>query len=549
MIRKSLIFAPVAALMCCLSCVDTDPTIGSGLVPQENQYTSFLLDIPITAIGSATADGLSGFSKKRISIGAIEDDEYGLSTRSCALTMVPLTDTLDFGNVQEIKSFLFHATHDTVSVSSAENMHIFQEVEVYELTEGTRDLHNSNQDVAHSSVNIAKNRPIIDGSKDLDFYFTDEFAASFVEKMNKTYLSKSFDDYLSKFPGIYLKTSAPRGNKGRFNSFDVQLRYTSSSAVLNGDYASLTINSIWDEKEGAKDSTFFFCYGIQEFTNLDSLFVYGTQGAMPQYAYNITGHQTAALAGDATTEVKFEGGAGLKPIIKAKELRDAVKAQMLPKLAEIGLTEDDLENITINKAALILPYAKPADWAELDYYPVRMSPTTKITTEGEDGKTNTVFMNLTDYSSTSENQGDINLSLCCYEPDITYHLQEILTLEDEKFDTGNYDIWLMSMASETTTTTSGNNQSSNDMSEYYQYLMYQNYYNNMYSGGYGGYGYNSYNSYYNYMLASMYASQNTSSTSTSTTMELDAYRFYKGALCGPASDNAPHLKVTFSVHP
>lgn len=535
----------MAALACCLSCVDTDPTIGGGLVPQENQYKSFLLDIPITAIGSEMADGLSGFSSKRISIGAIEDDEYGLSTRACALTVLPLTDTLEFGKVQEVKSFIFHASYDTVSVSSAENMHIFQEVEVYELTEGTKNLHNSNKDVAHGSVNIAKNCPIIDGSKDLDFYFSDAFAQAFVEKMDKTYLAESFDDYLSKFPGIYLKTSAPKGNKGRFNSFDVQLRYSTSSAVLNGNYASLTLNSIWDEEEGAKDSTFFFCYGIQEHTNLDSLFVYGTQGAMPQYAYNITGHETSALAGTATTEVKFEGGAGLKPLIKAKELRDAVKAQMLPKLTEMGLTEDDLDNVIINKAALILPYEKPADWAVLDYYPVRMSPTTKITSTDDDGNTSTVFMNLTDYSSTTENQGDINLSLCCYQPDITYHLQELLTLDEEKLDTGNYDIWLMSMAKESTTTTSGQNQSSNDMSEYYQYLMYQNYYNNMYSGGYG---YNSYNSYYNYMLASMYASQNTTNTSTSTSMELDAYRFYKGSLCGPASASAPHMKVTFSVH-
>lgn len=545
MSRHSLTASLLCAVLGCVSCVEINQSLGGGLVPQENQYQSFLLDIPIPKIESSIADGLSGFSTKRISIGAVQDSEYGLSTRSCALTLVPLADTLDFGNIQSVKSFIFHASFDTVSVSSAQNERILQEVEVYELKEKTAELSNSNRDVAHADRNIAKNRPVIDGNKDLDFYFSDEFALDFVNRLNKTVINKSFDDYFSKFPGIYIKTANPMGNEGRFNSFDVQLRYTATSAVLNANYASLTISSIYPDSKEAKDTTFFFCYGLQNYTNRDSLFTYGTQGAMPQYAYNVTGHQTSGLAGEAKDKIFFEGGAGLKPLVKARDLRDAVKEQIMVKMEELGLTEKDLENVTINKAAMVLPYEDNlTDWSVLDYFPARMSPTTKITNT-TDEKTTTVFMNLTDYSSSSENQGDINRSLCCYEPDITYHLQEILTLEDEKFDTGNYDIWLMSMAEETTTTTSGSSSSSNDMSEYYQYLMYQNYYNNMYSGGYG---YNSYNSYYNYMLASMYANQSQSTTSTNKTYELDAYRFYKGTLCGPTSGRAPHLAVTFSVH-
>ena len=163
-------------------------------------------------------------------------------------------------------------------------------------------------------------------------------------------------------------------------------------------------------------------------------------------------------------------------------------------------------------------------------------------------------MGLTDSSSSEENQGDRDLSLLSFNPDITYHAQELLNMSSDAAGLvgGNYDIWLLIMHNDVITTTSSGNS---DLSDYYQYLAYQSYMSNMYGGygGYGGYGYGSYGSYgysnyYNYaMLAQMYGQ---STTSTSTQANLDRDRYYCCRLYGPAEATVPlrpTLTFTYSV--
>ena len=164
--------------------------------------------------------------------------------------------------------------------------------------------------------------------------------------------------------------------------------------------------------------------------------------------------------------------------------------------------------------------------------------------------TSVAFIGLTDASDQYENQGDINRSLLVYSPDITYHVQELVKMDDdnERLLDGSYDIWLLIMHNETTTTTTAGNQ---DMSEYYNYLAYQSYMNSMYSG-YGGYssGYygDYYSNYYNYaMMAQYYGS---STTSVSTNAQLDRDRYYFAKLCGPSYPDAsrrPTFKFSYSV--
>jgi hypothetical protein len=181
--------------------------------------------------------------------------------------------------------------------------------------------------------------------------------------------------------------------------------------------------------------------------------------------------------------------------------------------------------------------------------PEILSPTCRIVTDST-----VSFMGLSDASSSVENQGDINRSWFTYNPDITYHAQKLLLMEDDNefLANGSYDIWLLIMHNDIITTTSSGNS---DISQYYQYLAYQSYMNNMYGGyggyGYGGYGYgygSSYSNYYNYaMMAQYYGS---SSTSTSSKSQLDRDRYYYCRLYGPeASDESlrPQLSFTYSV--
>ena len=188
----------------------------------------------------------------------------------------------------------------------------------------------------------------------------------------------------------------------------------------------------------------------------------------------------------------------------------------------------------------------------MDIWPYRLSPTCRFVTDDA-----TSFMGLTDSSSSDENQGDIDRSHFRYAPDITYHMQELLKVDESNAESvgaknlarGNYDIWLLIMALEEELQVS---TTSKEQQEMLNYLAYSSYYNGMYGGygGYGGYGYGGYgySNYLNYAMMAQYASM--AQTSTKQTVQLDKDRFYRATLHGPASPNAdkvPKLLLTFAL--
>ena len=534
--------ALAAPAICCLGCVSINSELGGSLVPIDQQYTIHLSSLDFSdshPIEMQMTDSLSGYSSTRITIGAIRDDDYGLTTRSCALTLVPMYDTLDFGTNPSVTRFHLSVAADTVSVLYDRHRHILQNVGVYELSSALDPAKNfdCNATVEHGSKRISKGTPVINGSDSLSFDFTQEFADRFLGITQEDL--EDMDTYLEKFPGIYLDTDEPVGNGGRISMFDLQLDYDSDYYVLMGNYATLNVNSTWEGTR--KDSSFFFYLSALDFYQIDSLLTNSSTGSFPQYCLNLTGHETRSRAGKATDRVNFEGGGGLKPMVRARTLYD-MAAEM------ISAQGADPRNVIINKASIVMPFDFPDDYTAMEKFPIMLSPTCRIKND-----TLATFMGLTDSSSSSEDQGDINRSLLQYAPDITYHLQEILKMDDEKIDSGNYDVWMLLMAEETTTTSSSS--SSSDLSEYYQYLAYQSYYNSMYGGyGYGsysGYGYGSsssyYSNYYSYMMMMMYANSSSSTTTTST--QLDKDRYYYGWLNGPeaASGRVPRLEITFSV--
>ncbi|MBP5488216.1 MAG: hypothetical protein J6X77_01450 [Bacteroidales bacterium] len=539
------------ALIGCVSCVETDGLIGGNLIPIDSQYQIFSTEVPIDKVEMRMADSLSGFSSSRIVLGAVRDDTYGLSTRSCALTLVPLADTLDFGDIQSVKEFHFHAVFDSTATSQPGQDRILQNVYAYALDEGMdwtqlMDANDVAGKISHGAASIIKGTPLLNGKDDLDIEFTQEFARSYVDYLNGKILTDSatFDAFIKKFPGIWLETDVPSGNGGRINAFEAQLSFNSSQYYLEDNYGAITLNTIYDAEKGPIDTTFFFYAGAQTYTPVNSLFSDYKTGSFPQYVFNVNTHASRPLAGQAADKVYVEGGGGLKPVIAARTLIDLAEKAIADTIAAHGLDPALLAKTVINKATVVLPYDMPADYTDLDnYFPPRLSPTCRIKTDST-----STFMGLTDASSENEDQGNIKRSVCKYTPDITYHLQQLLSLEDDNANlvSGNYDIWMLIMNLQTTTTTSEGNE---DLSEYYKYLAYQSYYNSMYGGygGYGSYGYGSnyYSNYYSYMMAAMYAG---GQTSTKTSYELDKDFYYCATLCGPASTTSvPSLKITFSV--
>jgi len=80
------------------SCIETSGKLGEDFVPEALRYTTFASEeIPIDKISMCLADSLTGYSQTRITFGATRDDLLGLCKRGCALTLVPIYDTVDFG--------------------------------------------------------------------------------------------------------------------------------------------------------------------------------------------------------------------------------------------------------------------------------------------------------------------------------------------------------------------------------------------------------------------------------------------------------------------
>ncbi len=531
--------AGLAAVACLASCIDSSSGLGGDLVPAGQLYKFYTVDVPVSQVYVRMADSLSGLSSSRITIGAVRDKEYGLTTRKSALALIPLTDEMDFGENPQFKSFHFSASLDTVSAGDPSQKNILQNVNVYELSRAidyTKDF-DCNKPFPHSDGSIAKGTPVFNGSDSLSFNFTEEFGKKYLGITSEDL--EDINTYLKKFPGILIETDTPSGDGGRINMFKLQLGYNSSYGYIEGNYAKLSFSGEYDGER--KDSSFLFYFGADKFYDLDSLFSSTSAGSYPQYALNLSTQETDENVGYAESEIKIEGGGGLKPVIFAKELK---------RMAEEAIASKggDPKTAVINKASLIFPFEKPSDIDELDRWPDVLSPTCRITENNV-----TRFMGLTDSGSSYEDQGDINRSLLEYAPDITFHVQELLKIDSSdlsgkntvRLNKGFYDIWLLIMANETvTTTTSG----SSDLSEMYQYLAYQSYYNDMY-GGYGSYGgySNYYSNYYNYAMMAAYASQSTTTTSVST--QLDKDRFYRAKLNGPAAANGrvPHLQLTFAI--
>lgn len=540
---KSRWFLAAAATLCCAGCVSVDNELGGSLLPVNHTYKVVSPDPVAIPVQMRMSDSLSAYSSTRITVGAIRnDDEFGLSTRSSCVTLVPMfVDEIDYGKNPVFKKFHFSALADSCSVCDPDQEQILQSVFVYELSSqlDTNYLTYCGSDPAHGSTPITTSVPIIGPGDSLSFNFTREFGEKYLTITKEE--TKDINLYTKRFPGIYITTGEPSGQGGRFNIFQLQLQYDSDYGYIGGCMAELKFNSTWevDGKDVQKDSTLYFYFSATDFYDLDSLFSKSGTGNFPQYCANVTKENSAAKAGNATDYIYVDGGGGIKPVIAANEIRDRA-------MEIIRANGHDPKKAIINKASITMHYLAPDEnFENMHKLPQILSPTCRIKTSD----TTFSYMGLTDASDSNEDQGNIHRSQMTYSPDITYHLQRLIGLEDgdEQLAQGSYDIWMLVQHNDVvTTTTSGNSE----MSDLYNYMAYQSMMSGMY-GGYGGYGYgygyggygNYYSNYYNYqMMAQMYGSSSTTST---TSANLDRDRYYYCKLYGPDAAD-PAMRPTFS---
>lgn len=533
------IIALMAGLM---SCVGVDQNLGGDFIPTDQKYDFHTAEFDLDEVWMKSIDSLTAYSSRRITIGSIRDETFGLFSRGSVVTLVPVLDSVDFGKDPVFKRFKFKAAVDSVSVADESQANILQNVNVYALDEplGSKEYF-SRSEIKYGSKRITKGVPIANGKDSLTFDFTEEYG--------KQYLSMTQDDlkdlktYAKKFPGIYLCTDDPTGNGGRFDMYEFDILRTvagtSGSYIARTDnYAILYFNGEFNGER--RDSSLMFYFSPVEMQDLDSLI--NAKSLPSQYVFNVDRHESDHLVGQADDKIYIEGGSGIKPVVPAAEIQRLVNAEIIRKGGEPITT-------LITKATIEMPFDFPEDYTTMFRYPKVLSPTIKISTD-----TTVTFAGLTDASASDENQGDVNRSLCNYAPDITHHVQQIIRKSESDKKLSNYDIWFLIMWYETTTTT---DSQAEEMANYYRQLAYYSYANQLYGGGYGGYGgygyggygyggYGYYNNYYNYMSMASYASSSATKTTSST--ELDKDRYYRAVLRGPkAEGKKPKLKVTFAI--
>lgn len=524
------------------SCVAVDKNLGGDFIPTDQKYDFHTAEFDLDEVWMKSIDSLTAYSSRRITIGSIRDETFGLFSRGSVVTLVPVLDSVDFGKNPEFKRFKFKAAVDSVSVADEDQMNILQNVNVYAMTEplGSKNYF-SRAEIKHGGKRITKGVPVANGKDSLTFEFTEEYG--------KQYLNMTQDDlkdlntYTKKFPGIYLCTDDPSGNGGRIDMYEMDIlrtfRSTSGSYIGRTDnYAILYYNSEFNGER--KDTNLMFYFSPVEMQDLDSLI--NAKSLPSQYVFNVDSHESEHLVGKATDKIYIEGGSGVKPVVPASEIQRLVTNEIV----KMG---GDPATALISKATIEMPFDFPEDYTTMFRYPKVLSPTIKISTD-----TTVTFAGLTDASASDENQGDINRSLCNYAPDITHHVQQIIRKKTDDKVLEDYDIWFLIMWYEQTTTT---NAEAEETANLYQQMAYYSYMNQIYGGGYGGYGYGYggygsyggygyYNNYYNYATMAQYAYS--SATTTTSDTELDKDRYYRAVLRGPeAEGKKPKLKVTFAL--
>ena len=499
-----------AAIVCAASCVYVDDNLGQNFIPANQIYEVKLATMPLDDVKMGYSDSLSAYSSSRITVGALRDATFGLTTRSSAFTVVPVMDTIDVGDNPKVIQFHFTAAKDTTSYADESQRNIIQNINVFKLKSklDSTFMYSIDSPVYDGAERITKGVPTYSGGDSLSFDFSDDFADEIIGIFKKDEdIQLDLNAYLKEMPGIYISTDDPVGEGGNI------------------------------------------CRTSSESNNI-------VQKAA-QYPYNAK--ILRYVSNDNEASIYAEGGSGLKPVISAMGIRE----QLDEMLAAEGLSPDD---VIINKASLNFNINRDKDYGRNYLLADILSPTCKFSyrtdmnhsesegnnplpeSGGDDMIRYVSYAGLTDASVESENQGDVNFSLSTYNPDISHHAQEILKAPMDSLKTGRYDIWLLIMETVVVTTTDENQQ---ELSEYYQNLAYASYYNNLY-GGYGyGYGYGSYyNNYYNYMLAAQYASA--SATQQESQTQLDKDKYYHTVLYGPgAADESlrPALSLVYSYIP
>ena len=480
------------------SCIETNYTLGDALVPTSNNLyvESATLDLQVGMKSSADIQSSSYY----YAMGSIASEQFGLTRVDLAATITPSDTGINLGTDPKFIDAYLMLILENVKTFTEGQDNITQNLYVYPMA---RAMDTTMVTCSSISENDYIHKPIGSAlltSKDTVVIPLDHEWAKKLVSCTRAELD-SMNLFIKNHYGLYFTTDDPIEGTigGRLNNF------------LSAD-VYLGVSSL-NKQNLRRDTTIIF--------NVGNIY----HGLSTQ----VFKHSSKSLEIDPDNNEEvlyYEGLAGIKPFIDAKMLRRSID-----NWAEAN--NIDLSRILITRATFEFPYEYPGNYKQVDkYYPQGLYPAVYSTDTTDNIKRYTLLGSIYD---DTYNKGDINRSLLCYRPDVTYYIHSIIN-KDKIVEEDN--IWLIAPFEYVETTSSSS-------SNYYDPYMYGSYYNPYsYYGGYGYYGYNSYNNYYNnyYYYQSLYNMANTSST---TYYYVDYMNYAIGQINGNGAKRHPKLLLTY----
>lgn len=523
---SSLIIAALAILsLAAVSCIETDLTLGSDLLPDDQLMNTkqMTFELPVSL---KVADSIATTSSTSIVFGAFNTEKFGLSEFSSATPFAPISDssTIRVGTNRRFGKFELKLQLRRTEGLDSRSSNIIQNVNVYRLIknfDSTTVYNNSITQEFYDSKPVSINSPVFTGGDTLTIQLSEEFAMRILDTLYaKPDIVDTTSNFNKIFPGLYFTVDAPMAgvNEGRINNFKVQ------------SYARLSYTADFGDRKDV-DTTVLFQTGVTE--------------AKGKYLFVLNQSKFSSRhleTGNADEKIFVEGNAGIKPVISSSYLKNTIE--------EWAQSEGiDIRKLILVRANLKMPFEFPDDIDKVDdLYPTTLSPSVRIHTE-EDNMV--LYSTITDVNVSDEDPGNINRSTGCYSPDITHYLQRMLKKGKDELSADD-DIWLMP-----TTKNQDSNDSDSSTPDYNMYNYYNPYYYYDPYGGYGyggyggyyGYGYGGYGGYYGYNPYGYYNSLYGSSTEDESKLTLDSVSHFEAELNGTAGDNRPKLVITYCVLP
>ena len=384
------------------SCIETDSTLGSALVPanQDISIHSVTLDIPVSL---RMADSLQTTVSNSARVGAIRTDDFGLFHADAAFSVTPATDSIIWGKNPKVRNIYLNLVRDTALVVDDIQRSIPQNIYVHQLSvelDSSMAYHNSLGPGDYDPTPINDGGCIYTGG---DTYEV-RLSHSFGEKLFQIPMATldSAELFMKAFYGLYLRCDDPDEdlNAGRINVFDLSSSY-------------IYLNYTYEDDEGARRAkTVTF--------NLGSY-----------YAVTVCDSGARDLEREDPRDIIYvEGLCGIKPHIDARELRAVVAS---------WAEEHDLpiENMLVAKATLSFPFEYDGDRTQFDHFAKTLFPCKRVRSSKRVN-----YTPLDEINDTALENGAINRSKLTYTSNISLYLQNLLRKDPNRL-TADDDLWMM----------------------------------------------------------------------------------------------------------